>query len=481
MRWSRLCFFIGSFGLVFNGLWAQDSHYATYQYGTRSALMGGTVLGFSKDNTAIYYNAGSLAFVDSNSITLTANVYQLETYRISNATGNQKDLTSTRIGSVPLLVSGMFSVGRKNRYKIGYGVISPVNFNFKTTSRISGAFPVVADSESPGDEEFVGQSSISSQANEVAGMAGIGYRINPHWGIGLTNLLVSRTQDFSRSTYARFYLNNADKDLSGYSTARNVNYFHLRYLAKVGLCYRNKRFSAGFTVTAPSIGILGNGTVTADVIGTNTLYNDNRANLLANDRREELKATYKSPLSIATGANWTYHKLTFGLSAQYHFRRKIYTVMDPGPIAFVVPVSFSESLGSPDFLRLREGAKPVFNFGIGFEYALKRNLYAVTSFRTNNSFYDRRLENGNGIKTELTRWNLYHMTGGLILKQGHSQLSIGILYGSGLDTARRQNGEFSEPDETSFLKQSSATSKATYSSVGFLLGYSFLLFDISDI
>lgn len=35
---------------------AQDLHYWTNQFGTRSSLLGGAVVGGIKDNTAIFYN-----------------------------------------------------------------------------------------------------------------------------------------------------------------------------------------------------------------------------------------------------------------------------------------------------------------------------------------------------------------------------------------------------------------------------------------
>jgi hypothetical protein len=67
---------------------------------------------------------------------------------------------------------------------------------------------------------------------------------------------------------------------------------------------------------------------------------------------------------------------------------------------------------------------------------------------------------------------------GLTVKQGHSQLSLGLLYGFGNDPSRSVQREFNVTDENQLLNPAPSVTKAGYYSVGLLLGYSFLLFDI---
>jgi len=66
----------------------------------------------------------------------------------------------------------------------------------------------------------------------------------------------------------------------------------------------------------------------------------------------------------------------------------------------------------------------------------------------------------------------------MTIKQGHSQLTFGFLYGFGVDNNRQEKGEFSLSKEEEILSPILQTSKASYKSVGFLLGYLFMLFDI---
>jgi hypothetical protein len=167
-----------------------------------------------------------------------------------------------------------------------------------------------------------------------------------------------------------------------------------------------------------------------------------------------------------------------GFTAEYHFKQKIYSILSAPSSGFEIPGGLYQILGAEDLLRLRTGSKSVANFGIALDYYIKRNLNFVASFRTNHSFYDNGLDNLKSIKTEISSWDLYHIRAGMTIKQGHSQLTFGFLYGFGIDNNRPEKGEFSLSSESSILSPSTNYSRASYQSLGFLLGYSFLLFDI---
>ena len=367
---------------------------------------------------------------------------------------------------------------RNDKLKIGYGVISPANFDYKTSSRTDGIYPVVNDAESSGNEMFTGQTNVFSRLSEVQGILAFGYRFHQNWGIGLSNFAIGRSQDYSKSAYARFNLNDANKTLSSYSLDRNVDYFHLRYVAKVGISYREKRFAAGFTIQAPSIGVAGDGTISAEMVGNQALFSGGRSNYTGYDLKENLKPKYKTPLAFALGCNWTRKRTTLGITLEYHARQKMYSVLSAQSAGFELPGGLYQILGGEDLLRLQTGSRSVANFGIALDYFIKRNLNFVASFRTNRSFYDHGLDELKSIKTEISTWDLYHGRAGVTIKQGHSQLTFGFLYAAGIDNSRPQKGEFSLSTESEILSPKLNYTKASYQSIGFLLGYSFLLFDI---
>jgi hypothetical protein len=244
-------------------------------------------------------------------------------------------------------------------------------------------------------------------------------------------------------------------------------------VAKLGLNYRTTRFSAGLTVNTPSINIMGTGSIAADVLGSNIMYDGKRTALLANDRQEDLKTRYKSPLAVAAGVNYIGRKSAIGLAVQYFTAIDEYNVMKAEPAAFVRPGSLYPDLGSDKFLMLKTSAKPVFNIAVGYEYAAKPELIISGSFRTNQSFHDEDLEKSVAIKSEVSSWDIYHYTLGSTFIAGRSKLTLGVLYSHGVDKNSQQDGILDNPEEVNLLRGQTIITKAAYNSIGLLLGYTF--------
>lgn len=473
LKWNKYYCLLLVFMIYFSMARAQDTHYNTVQFGARSALMGGAVIGNVKDNTAVFYNPAGMGFIDSSTVSINGNAYHLDNIRIYNALGEKKDFKSSSLGSVPLFVGGMFSRSNK-KLKIGYSIMSAVDFSFKATARIDARLPVVNNTASPGDEEFIGQASINTKLSELTFGIGGGYKLNDKWSIGVSNLFYIRSLSFNKSTYARFFLNQAGSPLVSTSFVRNADYFNARYAAKFGINYQDKNFSAGLTVTTPSVKLMGSGTIAADVIGNNILYKGARTNVLANDRQEKLKSNYKSPLAVTAGVNWTKRRSSFGIAMQYYGSTALYDVLKASPSAFIRPAELNSSLGGSDeFLRLKAAAKSVFNIAFGYEYSLKPDVLLSASFRTNQSYFDKALNKSVGLTSDITSWNINHFAAGSTFTRGRSKMSVGLLYSVGKDKSREQQGNFEHPEEANFLQGSTTVTKATYSSIGLLLAYTF--------
>src|SRR5882672_5476136 len=91
----------GVFSFIFSN--AQDGHYWTQQYGTRSMLLSGSVIGGVDDLGAVYYNPGRLAVISNDAFLLSANVYEYNAIEISNAYGNTRNAKQSSIRGVPTL------------------------------------------------------------------------------------------------------------------------------------------------------------------------------------------------------------------------------------------------------------------------------------------------------------------------------------------------------------------------------------------
>src|SRR3954467_7624751 len=84
---------------------AQDGHYWTQQYGTKSMLLSGSVIGGVEDLGAVYYNPARLSVTSGTAFLLSANVYELSTIKVDDVFGNSKNASTTSFRGVPTLAA----------------------------------------------------------------------------------------------------------------------------------------------------------------------------------------------------------------------------------------------------------------------------------------------------------------------------------------------------------------------------------------
>ena len=473
------------FLLSFAGF-SQDTHYWTYRYGTRAVLMGGSAVGGIEDNSSVIYNPALLSLVKSTSISINSNLYQVVNITAKDGAGPGQDVTSNQFSAVPVTVSGLIKKKKPSRWTMGYAIIVPTEFTFKASAREDEAKNIVADTESPGAEEYVGQFSINTRLSENQGAFAVAYKINDKWSVGLTNQFIYRSHNYSKNELTRLYLNNTANTLVSTGESQAIEYTNLRYSPKIGLAYSSGNFSWGMAVVIPSINLTGSGTIARDIIannllGLNPLKPLQRASLPVNDLQAKLPTTYKTPLSISTGLTYKFRKVLIAASAEWFDSISLYDIMSPDGILFT-----KSSLPPSDkkFLELNASNKSVTNFAIGAEYELNQKVTISTGFRTNNSFYDRVFDdritnrnrnnlNSNSLNLDISSWNIYHVVIGGTFKQERRDLSIGINFSWASEGTLKQFANFDKPTENTFLLGQKVNTSVNFFSYGILLGYTF--------
>ncbi len=450
---------------------AQDTHYWTQQFGTRSVLMSGAVVAGADDNSMVYYNPGALGFLDDGNLSINANLYQIENIRIENAIGQSADFKSSQIGNVPLLVSGMLN-RQDSKWKIGYGIMSPVAFQFKGTARIDGDYQITDDNESPGNEEFIGELSKSIKTNEILLALGFSRKITENFSIGFSNFFNVRSENYHQNFLVYFFLNDADNTLVSGTDIENAKYFNVRYQMKIGGAWHlPNNWEIGATFTTPSVNLFGNGTISANISLNNTkLFTDDRRDFLASDRQEKLKSRFKSPASFAVGVNKKFEGSILSFSAQYFTAMDPYNVMEAESSAFVRPSDLYSEFTSDEFLIVQSGAKSVFNIAVGYEKKLTDILSLSLSARTDNSYF---IKEEQGTSTTMTDWDILHFTGGVNIDKERSSLTLGLLGSFGRNNEYSQEGNLEDPDESLLLGGALEVTEARYSAIGLLLGYTY--------
>ena len=108
--------------LAFVNLSAQDTHYWNLQYGTRSSLLGGAVIGSVSDIAATYYNPAAPALFPKSEILLGGKAYQYSSLKLNNDSGAGSDLESNAIEVAPTIFAGSFTFDWLGDHSLSYSI-----------------------------------------------------------------------------------------------------------------------------------------------------------------------------------------------------------------------------------------------------------------------------------------------------------------------------------------------------------------------
>ena len=114
---------------------AQDAHYWSTQYGNRSRLLAGAVIGSVDDASSVYYNPGALALLEKAELLLGGNVFQYTDLTYEGAVAGELDLTSDRFKSVPAMLAGEFPFKFLGKNRLAYSYLVRADFDFRIRER----------------------------------------------------------------------------------------------------------------------------------------------------------------------------------------------------------------------------------------------------------------------------------------------------------------------------------------------------------
>jgi hypothetical protein len=460
---------------------AQDAHYWTRQFGPKSCLLSGAVVGGVRDYSASYYNAAGLAMGDSlNGFSLTSNAYNLENIILKNAAGSGKDLSSNNPQIIPLIITGKLRLKRIPKLSIGYFLVEKEKTEFKSSARNEGFYNLIPDSISSGNEEYVSQYNIDMTLLEIAAGFSLGYRLNEHVAVGLTNYGTYRRQILVSSHVAR--LAPTDPNLlftSGYTRLEDLEFQNVRATIKLSAMVDFKRVKTGLTVTMPSINVWGNAVVSLDLSYSN-VYFDGLSfpiSLFADDRQVLKKTRYQDPFSVALGTQIELNpKSHLYLTAEWFAPVKSYLLVQAKPNSFTRPSNSLFALNSADYLRVRESRKSTLNVALGFERIVNSRVSLLMGGRTN--FYSLVIDPTDEINLNICQWNLFHASLGASYKRKKSTLFMGLLGAYGRKEHLPQMINITDPSpDSDYPLQGDLTNTMTaqYRSLSLMLGYIFYI------
>ncbi len=441
---------------------AQDAHYWTEQYGTRSMLLSNSIFGSVQDLGAVFYNPARLSLIEENAFLISGKVYQLNTYnfKTSSDNGRSSPQTQSSFGGVPSLLAGTYRINGWDKHSFAYSFLSRRRMDLTLTESTSAYGNVLP--EIPGEEYFSGDVGLNKKFNEEWLGLSWAFQPNDHFSIGVSNFVTIRKQSAFDRLIAQAY--TEAQDVETYNNLNSYNYSHVGLLWKIGLAWEKESWMWGLTLTTPTVTLSGDGAFKYDRVYTG--INDGQP-IYEQYSENKISAIYKTPFSIAAGVGVNLKKGSIHASGEYFGAIDEYTLMTGS-------VFTGQSTGNDYQASLIDELNAVFNFGLGYHYIFNERFNAYVSFSTDYSAAVGNIDaNANfteQVYASTFNSNIYHYGGGVVMNLKRAN----ITFGATLSTATYQmDRPLGFPSDTGpSLRQSEATTDINWRRWRFIVGVS---------
>ena len=431
-------------------LTAQENNYWNIQYGTRSTLLGGSVIGSVSDLSATFYNPGAIALFPDVKFILSAQVYQLDNFTIKDGAAEGKDLDYSSIVPSPNFVAFDLNFDFLGDDRLAFSILTRQNSNLEFSSRIIDSLDVIKSWL--GKENFAGGINTEKKFNDVWGGITYSTKLSETIGIGMTGYVAYRSHKASSITILQALQDTVNGEIASYSNIINYRFNNCRTLLKAGIGFNLNPLTIGLTVTSPSLNIFGSGSV-----GTHLFISGIDTNRFDSNYQEDIESKFNSSWAAGLGGAYNFGKVKLHLSAEWYDAISNYDVLDSEPYV-------SQSSGETLTNDLTHEAKSIINFGLGLDYFASDSLIFSLSVTSDFSAY---VENTTTNLAAYSAWDLIHIAGGSTFHIWKSEVTVGAVYSFGSQTFENKINITPGADNNSVGRQS----EFRYSQIKVLLGF----------
>lgn len=454
----------------------QDYHYWSEQFGGEATMMGGAVIASGTDNSMVFYNPGRIGFINSNSISISANVYKVQMTKFRNALGQKNDVGYNRYAFYPQVLARMIPISKSSQWRLGVGLFTRYNSRLLFHEKIVTNYDALPSQ--PGNELFIGSTDYSNDFNEQWGMVSVAHQLNQSWSIGLSTIAAYRYQYYRSSSEGLSLVNDASATLMSLKTSTDLLYVNWRLLWKFGLAWQQGRWKAGLTITTPTINLYGDADVQSEIVvgGLKALVPSSQIdNLIISDRQERKAIHYKHPLSIGFGLSYEAERYKIELATEYFFQISKYHILSSDPRITIYPAGAlplnDRYLPIVDVLGYN---KPLLNLSLGTRYKVSNTYSLYSSLRTDFNNYSNPEYLDDGINLWGREWDLYHLVIGGSRLKNNDMIHVGVEITAGMKSDLRMLSDYNSPVMANLLF-SEAERKMKGTDLGFslIIGYTY--------
>lgn len=403
-------------------LYSQSGHYWTQQYGTKSILLGNSVIGGVEDLGAVYYNPARLGFIENPAFLLSADVYQLSRIKIENVTDTAVDLSKSSFNGVPSLAAGSFRLKALPNHNFAYAILTRQSLDLSFAYREERIGDILTGW--PGDEIFEGEINFATN-NKVDWFGGSwAHALNDKISLGLSTFFSVNDQSKGLNTELRALAD--DGAVATYLLGKNYSFKTYSLIWKLAAAFSLKNIDLGITFTTPTLDLSGKSDYSYQFYLSDTEGLAENENTYANSYQSDIDVSTKTPLSIGAGITYNVGKNKVHLSAEYYGKVDNYTLFSADDHAVQ---------SNPDSIisfRVVDKLNDVINAGIGVEWYLNEKLSAFGSFSTDFSAAASNIttftENSVEAFNTSIKADYYHFGAGFVLDLRRVDVTLGATY-----------------------------------------------------
>ena len=402
-------------------LFAQDGHYWTQHYGTRSILLSNSAIGGVDDLGAVYYNPGRLSLIENPAFLLNVNVYEVSRVKFEDAVGEGADRSKASFGSIPSFVAGTFKLKSLEGHHFAYSVLqrqsTNLNFNFRDE-----VFDDVIENF-PGEEFFGANLTSDQRVKEEWYSLTWSYPIKENLSVGITGSATRYSAQ--KGLLIELQALTSANQVAQYQFDRNYSFNHYGLLWKLGIAGVTKRAKWGLTLKTPSIAIAGKGKYNYEEFFSGIEGISETPDRFTTSRQNDIPITYKRPLSIGGGISIPIKKSELHVSGEWYNKVPRYTLLE-------AESHISQSDKDTISFALIDDLQSVFNFGIGAQVYFNENLSAFGSVSTDFSAVPEdksRFSENQPIANNATfSADFLHFAGGVVMSLKRADITLGASY-----------------------------------------------------
>lgn len=409
-----------------------NSHYWSHQYGSRGLLLNGSVIASVNDETAIYYNPGSMAFTDDFGLSLSLVTPTFSMLKTTDFLGEGTSFADQGLGLAPGLVAAMLKPFGTDKVTLGITTFTRFKSEINVEDRIVNEVP-----NSP-DQLFLGDVDFNRKLSETWLGLGLSFRLNEKFSFGFTQFLTWRGESVSLNFRKEILdKNNPANLLVGWRSNFEYGYSaNAGSLTKLGICWQPGSMKIGATLTSTTYGLILKGADYA--FEDQKVFTDNTSTASSNDRSVDLNE-YHTPWSLGLGVEIPIGGIKLSLSAEYFNEIEKYNLINDTDD----PLDGLSTQPEETTIIIGQANERVLNVGIGIETKWKQKYTRFYGFRTD--FSPRSLfELSEGVSFLASTPNIYHVSTGVAYSYRKSQFSLGLDYGFGYKKGGKQLTDIAE-------------------------------------